>query len=689
MEDLFDVAAEGQEPPTLPLATGGADIQVFDIAITGAREIAWRALFEGFQTLRAITFSASVPAILDVAQMFDDVEITFGSERVLSRELAALEQATAAAGYRFTDALADQKAFIERFVRPALSRRGERLLERVHDGTLRFRLLRQVPSHAKLFLMAGESGFRVITGSANLSLAALTGRQRETFFVADAEADYWRFMAYYALNEERSDPVEADLLVIGSGRSGDPDLAVPEDPVDFQNVPCFRFLRAQGAIVEAPRPPVMPELSASALRHASELGTELRQLSLDRDRNGATVISANGFARGYRAHAARPITERTDRVPTARIDLETGLITLDGRPWHRIGAPVPWPEVRGDAELLAPYFDGFARFYGDAAGVSRSYWALTCWLYAAPFAPMLRAAALRQDGSPLAFPVHAVLYGRSDGGKTMFSRVISRSMFGIEQMIRGQHFTTARALGLREQLGAIPLLIDDVNRDRFAQYVPDLVKLDHESAEGYAPILISTNRDVTAVTPDLRKRMIVCHIDGARPRSIPEAPARAALARIGTAVYRTYLDRLAPRVPSLIETLAKNADDPPDLLRLSSEILSDLLGEALEAAPAWATPIGLDEVDRLKDKPLLDLLDELLEQDSERVSVNRDAAELVVHFGGDHHQAARFEKLVPAQVLKGRLADAVKLDLAALEQEYGFAIARRPKRSFLARLWGR
>ena len=54
MEDLFDVAAEGQEPPTLPLATGGADIQVFDIAITGTREVAWRALFEGFRTLRPL-----------------------------------------------------------------------------------------------------------------------------------------------------------------------------------------------------------------------------------------------------------------------------------------------------------------------------------------------------------------------------------------------------------------------------------------------------------------------------------------------------------------------------------------------------------------------------------------------------------------------------------------------------------
>ncbi|HEX6141951.1 MAG TPA: phospholipase D family protein, partial [Geminicoccaceae bacterium] len=217
MEDLFDPAT--RPPPARPDAEpergpGPERILAFDIALRGARETAWRDLFQGFGSLKALTFSASVPAILDVAALFDDVEITFGSERVLSRELAALEHATAASGYRFTDALADQKAFIERFVRPALSRRGTRLLERVQDGSLRFRLLRAAPSHAKLYLLAGEDRFRAIAGSANLSLAAFSGRQRETFFVADGEADYLRFLDYYAEDEACSDPIDADLLIV-------------------------------------------------------------------------------------------------------------------------------------------------------------------------------------------------------------------------------------------------------------------------------------------------------------------------------------------------------------------------------------------------------------------------------------------------------------------------------------------
>ena len=72
-------------------------------------------------------------------------------------------------------------------------------------------------------------------------------------------------------------------------------------------------------------------------------------------------------------------------------------------------------------------------------------------------------------------------------------------------------------LGQRQQLGAIPLLIDEVNRDRFTREVPDLVKFDRERATLYAPVIISTNKQVSAVSPDIRKRAVMCLIDAAIP----------------------------------------------------------------------------------------------------------------------------------------------------------------------------
>ena len=58
--------------------------------------------------------------------------------------------------------------------------------------------------------------------------------------------------------------------------------------------------------------------------------------------------------------------------------------------------------------------------------------------------------------------------------------------------------------------------------------------------------------------------------------------------------------------------------------------------------------------------------------------MNRRAGELAVSFGGDTNQAAQFARSVPDFVLKGRFADVVRLDLAALEQEMGVAVGRAP-----------
>lgn len=125
--------------------------------------------------------------MLQLTEGFDDVEIVFGSESILSKEHLALAQATQTfQSYGFADALADQKALIEALAR-LLGRAGKQLLDRVANGTLRFRLLRGRPSHEKLYVLSGSAGRRVITGSANLSLAAFEGRQHELIVAFDGE----------------------------------------------------------------------------------------------------------------------------------------------------------------------------------------------------------------------------------------------------------------------------------------------------------------------------------------------------------------------------------------------------------------------------------------------------------------------------------------------------------------------
>lgn len=667
-EDLFGTAAA--QPAGKPLT-------VFRAELLGCEPARWEELFAGFTALKAITFSSSVELLLRLTDRFDDMEVVFGSENILTKEHLALAQASqTVASYGIADALVDQKALVEGLSR-LLGRFGHRLLERIVGGSLRFRLLRGRPSHEKLYLLSAPARWRVVTGSANLGLAAFEGRQHEVYVAFDGEAAWKLFESYYQRDWKDSVPVETDAL-IASERAGG--LVARDAPLALEEVPIVRVLKAGVTLVDQPARPAPDGFAADVLRQAAALGAELKDLALPKDKAGRTVVNATSVLRVIRTHQARPVVDSSeDRIPRADIDVATGLVRLNGAHWFAVDDAVPAEAVARDARTFVEYLDSFRVFFGNAAGAMEVYWAFLVWLYAAPVAPYLRQAAVPVGIDPWVYPVYAVLFGRSSGGKTLFTRIAARSMFGFEKMIRSGQFTANRALGLRERLGAVPLLIDDVTRDKFTSHVPDLVRTDQEMSAQYAPVVLTTNRDVSSIPPDLTKRMVTCHIDAAIPenRSVTERIARRAQKEIGTALYRAYLQRLLPQVRSMRAEIDAEADQFPDLLACSSAILRDVLSEPLGATPVWAQPLGFANYFDIRHRRFRDQLADMLADADDRITINRRLGELTISFGNDTNQAAQFARSVPDFVLKGRFADLVKLDLNALEQEMGFAAGGR------------
>jgi len=197
-------------------------------------------------------------------------------------------------------------------------------------------------------------------------------------------------------------------------------------------------------------------------------------------------------------------------------------------------------------------------------------------------------------------------------------------------------------------------------------------------------VVLTTNRDVSAIPPDLTKRMVTCHVDAAIPenRSVTERIARLALREIGTALYRSYLQRLIPEIRPMRAEIDTEAAQFPDLFARSSAILRDIFGEALGEVPRWARPLDFTDYFGIRHRRFRDQLADMLAEPDERITVNRRAREIMIGFGGDTNQAAQFARSVPDFVLKGRFADLVKLDLQALEQEMGFDVGT-------ARVWWR
>ena len=157
-------------------------------------------LFEGYDQLRVLTYSASVKAIVRMLDefTFKSFECVFGYEGTL-REIKTI--------------LAFQKVVVGDTRSAIMGLKDERhvhILEKVHTGQAHFRVIRKAIAHAKLYLLSSESGRnRVIVGSANLSTPAFSGRQPETLVAFDDDEAAWSHYnrMYDAIRNSASDEI--------------------------------------------------------------------------------------------------------------------------------------------------------------------------------------------------------------------------------------------------------------------------------------------------------------------------------------------------------------------------------------------------------------------------------------------------------------------------------------------------
>ena len=142
-----------------------AKLDVVKMQFSQVQSLTWQELFSGFDTLHAITYSSGLGFVYDLLDLFEQTEIIFGSDEVIS--------------YSLQEVMAYQCKLVER-IRDTASQRKLNLIEKIDRGALRFYVARSALSHEKIYLLSAKDGRkRVVMGSANMSYAAFGGYQRE------------------------------------------------------------------------------------------------------------------------------------------------------------------------------------------------------------------------------------------------------------------------------------------------------------------------------------------------------------------------------------------------------------------------------------------------------------------------------------------------------------------------------
>jgi|LSQX01.1.fsa_nt_gb hypothetical protein len=550
-------------------------LEVVQMEFIGTESTSWEELFAGFDRLYAITYSSGMGFISELLQKFEYAEIIFGFEEVISYDLSEI--------------VAFQSKTLER-VRAVFSKTKVDLIERIDNNSLKLFVARQKLSHEKIYLLEANDGRkRVIQGSANMSYAAFTGKQRENISYIDGDRAFdWYKDSFDQLKEMSSDSITAPAL-----KTADAGENLPEIPV-------MGTVKVRKSMIIEPNTEANEEVKF--VLDVRNLAHKLAPFMPVADKKGKIKLLPDAIIQTKRRIADHLIQEKELRseYPELVIDIPNQQVLLNGNMLDLNPEPAA---VKNDVALFLEYMEGYEKFHGDVAGMQAKYYAFANWFFTTPFMAVMRDMAAKYNQNLMPYPVFGLVYGKSKAGKTSFLETLLKMMIGQKTKIAAPDFTRSNIDGLKRTVRGAPIIVDDLTQTRFNQHAVEMIKNDQfgvaENLIHYPAVVISANEDVRAVAQEIIRRTVLCHVQAGLKNTeiMKTSVVRRVQKNIGTAFYREYLRQMLDAMPDLLQALQEDDNEgTPDILQVSSIIMHDIIAQYAEGkVPYYIRRLTLDD----------------------------------------------------------------------------------------------
>ena len=538
--------------------------------------VSWQELFSGFDTLYAITYSSGLDFVYQLLDFFEEAEIIFGCDEIIS--------------YSLQEIMAYQCKMIER-MRETASRRKLDLVSRIEQGTLRFYVARSILSHEKIYLLSSRDGQRkrVIMGSANMSFAAFGGRQRENICYMEGDRAYdWYWNCYCELKEKSTDQIAREAFLFA------------DDGDHVEELPIAKTVKIQKALVLQPVENVQQEVRFAL--DVKDLAKKFSPSVPKPNKKGKLLLSPEKIKAIRRQVISNKQTESDlqSQYPQLEIFPDQGIARLNDKD---LDLNPSAEEVEKDVSLFLRYMEGYEKFHGDVSGLQRRYFEFANWFFCSPFMASMRDMAVRYNQNLLPYPVFGLVYGQSKAGKTSFLETLLKMMIGQKPKLSAPDFTRSSIESLKRNVKGAPIIVDDLTNARFNQHAIETIKNDDfgvaDQLIHYPAVVISANEDVKAVAPEVIRRTVICRVQAGLTNTevMRSSVVRIVQREIGTAFYREYLSRMMEKVSELLEQLKDDSiETTPDILAGSSQVLMGIFQTySKEPLPEYIRPLSLED----------------------------------------------------------------------------------------------
>ncbi len=621
----------------------GSKLDVVEMDFVSAKTLTWKELFKGYDKLYCITYSSGIGFICELLKLFDYAEVIFGFEGVMS--------------YKLQEIMAYQQKTIER-LQTESSKAKIDLTSRMDNNELRMYVARQRLSHEKIYLLeAGDGRKRVITGSANMSFSAFTGRQRENISYIDGDKAFdWYFNSFKELKELSSDDITTSALSISEDSSMD-------------ELPIGETIKIRKALIIEPDLSVKDEVEFAL--NVKNLAKKLTSYMPKVDKKGNTSLTPETMIQTRRRIVDANIQEKELRseYPHLVIDIENQKVKLNDK---EVKLTPTNDEIKNDVNLFIEYMEGYQKFHGDVGELQRKYYSFAVWFFTTPFMATMRNIAVKYNQNLLPYPVFGLIYGQSKAGKTTFLETLIKMMIGQKLKISAPEFTRSSIDGLRRSVMGAPIIVDDLTQSRFNQHAIETIKNDDfgvlENNINYPAVVISANEDVKAVAAEIVRRTIICHVQAGLKNTdiLKTRIVRRVQNNIGTAFYREYLNRMMEIMPELIEELKdEEFDGAVDLLEVSSVIIYEILQEHYDKElPDYIRVLSLDDYfnEKVTGSQAIETIQRAWQVNRKAFEVNKKYSQLRYN-AGQTWEADRILKELPEDINAQKSREYIIMDL--------------------------
>ena len=637
-------------------------LDVVKMEFAGAETMTWQDLFSGFDTLHAITYSSGINFIYRLLDFFEEAEVIFGCDEVLS--------------YSLQEVMAYQCKTIER-MRETAGKVKLNLVSRMEQDTLRFYVARNILSHEKIYLLSAKDGRkRVIMGSANMSFSAFGGRQRENICYLDGDQAYnWYWDCYCQLREDSTDQIAKESLLCA------------DDGENLEELPIARTILAKKALVLQPVEDNREEVRF--ILDVKNLASKFAPSVPKPDKKGKLLLSPEKIKAVRRQVVANKEKERDLRneYPQLEVFPDEGIAKLNDTV---LDLSPPREAVEKDVNLFFKYMDGYEKFHGDVSGLQRRYYEFANWFFCSPFMACMRDMAVRYNQNLLPYPVFGLLYGQSKAGKTSFLVTLLKMMIGQKTKLSAPDFTRSSIEALKRTVKGAPIIVDDLTNARFNQHAIETIKNDDFGVADqllcYPAVVISANEDVKAVAQEVIRRTVICRVQAGLTNTevMRNNLVRTVQKEIGTAFYREYLRRMLHIVYDLLEELKEdNTESAPDILAASSQVLIDIFEEyGGQELPPYIRALTLEDYfsEKVTGSYAIKTIRSAWQTSRGSFELSEQANELRYNAGATY-EAERILKELPETLEAHKSREWVVMDLAAAREFFDIPF----KRSWLDR----